>query len=105
MTDCGCEKARRDLEEYLRHEVCKTRTPPTSPSTSRTARTARTRRSSARTLTEVVARACKETRSRGAARTRCSSASAPTRRDTAHSSSESARVQSFGGRALGEVTP
>ncbi len=24
MTDCGCEKARRDLEEYLRHEVCKT---------------------------------------------------------------------------------
>ena len=24
MTDCGCEKARRDLEEYLRHEVCNT---------------------------------------------------------------------------------
>ena len=24
MTDCGCEKARRDLEEYLRNEVCKT---------------------------------------------------------------------------------
>ncbi len=25
MTDCGCDKARRDLEEYLRHEVCKTK--------------------------------------------------------------------------------
>ncbi|NLA09927.1 MAG: alpha-ketoglutarate decarboxylase, partial [Microbacteriaceae bacterium] len=24
MTDCGCEKARKDLEEYLRNEVCKT---------------------------------------------------------------------------------
>ena len=36
MTDCGCDKARRDLEEYLRNEVCKT-SRPTSPSTSRTA--------------------------------------------------------------------
>ena len=24
MTDCGCAKATRDLEEYLRNEVCKT---------------------------------------------------------------------------------
>ena len=24
MTDCGCSKARQDLEEYLRNEVCKT---------------------------------------------------------------------------------
>ena len=24
MSDCGCDKARKDLEEYLRHEVCKT---------------------------------------------------------------------------------
>ena len=24
MTDCGCDQARRDLEEYLRDEVCKT---------------------------------------------------------------------------------
>ena len=24
MSDCGCEKARRDLEEYLRNEVCRT---------------------------------------------------------------------------------
>ena len=22
MTDCGCDKARKDLEEYLRNEVC-----------------------------------------------------------------------------------
>jgi len=25
MTDCGCDKARTDLEEYLRNEVCNTR--------------------------------------------------------------------------------
>ena len=24
MSDCGCEKARRDLEEYLRNEICTT---------------------------------------------------------------------------------
>ena len=24
MTDCGCDKARKDLEEYLRNEGCKT---------------------------------------------------------------------------------
>lgn len=24
MTDCGCDKARKDLEEYLRNEVCNT---------------------------------------------------------------------------------
>jgi len=24
MSDCGCDKARRDLEEYLRNEVCST---------------------------------------------------------------------------------
>ena len=24
MSDCGCDKARQDLEEYLRNEVCKT---------------------------------------------------------------------------------
>lgn len=22
MTDCGCEKAKAELEEYLRHELC-----------------------------------------------------------------------------------
>jgi anti-sigma factor (TIGR02949 family) len=60
MSDCGCEEARRDLEEYLRHEVCKT-------SASDIARHLETCVSCsdealvARTLTEVVARACKET--------------------------------------------
>ena len=24
MTDCGCDKARRDLEEYMRNEMCRT---------------------------------------------------------------------------------
>ncbi|HEU0257587.1 MAG TPA: zf-HC2 domain-containing protein [Microbacteriaceae bacterium] len=23
MSDCGCQKAREDLEEYLHHELCK----------------------------------------------------------------------------------
>jgi len=23
MTDCGCSKAKQDLEEYLHHELCK----------------------------------------------------------------------------------
>jgi anti-sigma factor (TIGR02949 family) len=23
MTDCGCEKAKKDLEEYLRNELCR----------------------------------------------------------------------------------
>ena len=59
MTDCGCDKARRDLEEYLRHEVCE--------------RALRHRRAPrelrgmprdealvAQTLTDVVARTCQE---------------------------------------------
>jgi anti-sigma factor (TIGR02949 family) len=60
MTDCGCEKARRDLEEYLRHEVCATSQVDIAehlencPSCQDEALVSRT-------LTEVVARACKET--------------------------------------------
>jgi anti-sigma factor (TIGR02949 family) len=60
MTDCGCEKARRDLEEYLRHEVCTTSQVDIAehlencPSCQDEALVSRT-------LTEVVARACKET--------------------------------------------
>jgi len=60
MTDCGCEKARRDLEEYLRNEVCNTEHAEirehleNCPSCKDEALVART-------LTEVVARACKET--------------------------------------------
>ena len=60
MSDCGCEKARRDLEEYLRNEVCKTEHNDirehldNCPECQGEAQVART-------LTEVVARACKET--------------------------------------------
>lgn len=60
MSDCGCEKARRDLEEYLRNEVCKTEHNDirehldNCPECQGEALVART-------LTEVVARACKET--------------------------------------------
>ncbi len=60
MTDCGCDKARKDLEEFLRNEVCKTEHADIKahldncPSCQEEALIART-------LTDVVARACKET--------------------------------------------
>lgn len=60
MTDCGCAKARKDLEEYLRNEVCRTEHADirehlqACPACQEEALVART-------LTEVVARACKET--------------------------------------------
>ena len=59
MTDCGCEKALQDLEEYLRNEVCKTQHSDirehleSCPDCQEEALVATT-------LTEVVARACKE---------------------------------------------
>lgn len=59
MNDCGCDKARRELEEYLRNEVCRTVNDDirahleTCPSCQDEALVART-------LTEVVARACRE---------------------------------------------
>jgi anti-sigma factor (TIGR02949 family) len=59
MTDCGCEKAKRDLEEYLRHEVCKTAEADirehldNCPGCQDEALVSRT-------LTEVLARSCKE---------------------------------------------
>lgn len=59
MTDCGCEKAKQDLEEYLRNEVCKTQHADikehlaSCPDCADEALVATT-------LTEVVARACKE---------------------------------------------
>ncbi|MFG6401988.1 MULTISPECIES: zf-HC2 domain-containing protein [unclassified Microbacterium] len=60
MSDCGCDKARRDLEEYLRHEVC-----PTSHSEIAEhlegCPGCQAEALVARTLTEVVARACRET--------------------------------------------
>lgn len=60
MTDCGCEKARRDLEEYLRHEVCETSQTDITEHLENCA-ACRDEALVARTLTEVVARACKET--------------------------------------------
>lgn len=60
MNDCGCEKARNDLEEYLRNEVCKTEHADirahieNCPSCTEEMIVAKT-------LTEVVARACRET--------------------------------------------
>ncbi len=60
MTDCGCEKARRDLEEYLRQEVCKTRHADIAEHL-QSCQECRDEALVARTLTEVVARACKET--------------------------------------------
>ncbi|MBU4465758.1 MAG: zf-HC2 domain-containing protein [Actinobacteria bacterium] len=59
MSDCGCEKARRDLEEYLRNEVCKTEQADIAehlancPGCNDEALVSRT-------LTEVLARSCKE---------------------------------------------
>jgi anti-sigma factor (TIGR02949 family) len=60
MTDCGCEKARRDLEEYLRHVVCKTSQTDIAEHLEN-CRSCQDEALVARTLTDVVARACKET--------------------------------------------
>ncbi len=60
MTDCGCEKARRDLEEYLRNEICRTEA---ADIRSHLADCEDCTKEAllARTLTEVVQRACRET--------------------------------------------
>lgn len=60
MTDCGCAKARRDLEEYLRDEICATERADIAEHLARCDGCA-DEAHIARTLTEVVARACKET--------------------------------------------
>lgn len=59
MTDCGCEKARRDLEEFLRNEVCNTEQEDIRAHLE-TCEACRDEALVARTLTDVVARACKE---------------------------------------------
>ncbi len=59
MTDCGCEKARRDLEEYLRNEVCKTEETDIRDHLEN-CESCQDEALVSRTLTEVVARACKE---------------------------------------------
>ncbi len=60
MTDCGCDKARRDLEEYLRNEVCTTEHAEIREHLENCPR-CRNEVLVATTLTEVIARACKET--------------------------------------------
>ncbi|WP_404431920.1 zf-HC2 domain-containing protein [Microbacterium lacus] len=59
MTDCGCDKARKDLEEYLRNEICKTERGDIEEHLAHCEGCA-DEAHVARTLTEVVARACKE---------------------------------------------
>ncbi|GAA2529757.1 hypothetical protein GCM10009860_06840 [Microbacterium mitrae] len=59
MTDCGCEQARRDLEEYLRNEVCSTEASDIRDHLEN-CESCRDEALVARTLTDVVARACKE---------------------------------------------
>lgn len=59
MTDCGCEKARSDLEEYLRKEVCKTAEADIREHLD-SCPGCRDEALVSRTLTEVLARSCKE---------------------------------------------
>lgn len=60
MTDCGCDKAKRDLEEYLRNEVCSTSSADIREHLEHCA-SCQEEALLARTLTEAVQRACKET--------------------------------------------
>ena len=60
MTDCGCAKARQDLEEYLRNEMCKTEHSDIREHLENCSG-CREEALVATTLTEVVSRACKET--------------------------------------------
>ncbi|PZU46428.1 MAG: alpha-ketoglutarate decarboxylase [Microbacterium sp.] len=60
MSDCGCDKARKDLEEYLRNEVCKTEHSDIREHLE-SCPACRDEALVATTLTAVVARACKET--------------------------------------------
>ncbi|MFY9714474.1 MULTISPECIES: zf-HC2 domain-containing protein [Microbacterium] len=59
MSDCGCTKARQDLEEYLRNEVCKTEHTEIREHLE-SCPSCRDEALVATTLTEVIARACKE---------------------------------------------
>lgn len=60
MSDCGCEKARKDLEEYLRNEICATEHSDIREHLDNCV-SCQDEALVAKTLTEVVARACKET--------------------------------------------
>jgi anti-sigma factor (TIGR02949 family) len=60
MTDCGCEKARRDLEEYLRNELCRTERADIAEHLAHCAGCSDEAHVS-RSLTDAVVRACVET--------------------------------------------
>ena len=60
MTDCGCDKARRDLEEYMRNEMCRTEHSDIAEHLEH-CDGCRDEALVAKTLTDVVARACQET--------------------------------------------
>ncbi|MEZ3159988.1 zf-HC2 domain-containing protein [Microbacterium sp. BWT-B31] len=59
MTDCGCDKALRNLEEFLRDEVCKTEYADIAEHLANCPGCA-DEAHVARTLTDAVARACQE---------------------------------------------
>ncbi|MGG7463889.1 MULTISPECIES: zf-HC2 domain-containing protein [unclassified Plantibacter] len=59
MSDCGCDKAKKDLEEYLRHEVCNTEASDIREHLEN-CEDCRSEALVSRTLTEAVQRACKE---------------------------------------------
>lgn len=60
MSDCGCDKAKKDLEEYLRHEVCTTEAADIREHLANCPE-CQNEALVAQTLTEAVQRACKET--------------------------------------------
>ncbi len=60
MSDCGCDKAKRDLEEYLRNEVCRTEASDIREHLEH-CESCRSEAVLAVTLTEAVQRACQET--------------------------------------------
>jgi anti-sigma factor (TIGR02949 family) len=60
MSDCGCDKAKRDLEEFLRDEVCRTEAEDIRTHLEH-CESCRTEATVSVTLTEAVQRACKET--------------------------------------------
>lgn len=60
MSDCGCEKAKRDLEEFLRNEVCRTEASDIRAHLDH-CESCRSEAVLSVTLTEAVQRACQET--------------------------------------------
>ena len=60
MSDCGCDKAKKDLEEYLRQEMCSTEHSDIKEHLD-SCPACRDEALVATTLTTVIARACRET--------------------------------------------